>query len=530
MVRVLRNTTTTATAVRPASNATVVAPTAAVDLKLTAASGMVLAGGKLLVATGDEVRAYSAKGVLLGTVPGQAGVAGLAATADGAHVYAALRNGSAVSTIDTATLTETGRVTGLPCATGVALAGAQLFVAYGCDQDGGAIARVDTATGGDPVAVDADQRWYQQPRIAAVAGRLVAVEQGLTPAEAVSYAVDGTSVTRSGAAKLDKGDTLALSPDGTRVAASDYSPYGVALLDAATLTQTGSLPTGAYPGDVAFSRDGSRLAQGLGTTYGANLYVFDAATGALRTTRKATVPGQSATSVVTGSIAFSAAGDRVFSLVTGVVGGTVVLATAPTTAPVSTSVSLTLTSPRTYGAKLVAVARVAGVPSAKVAFTVASNGTTRTTTVRANASGVATASISAPYGGKVTARYAGDTGHAASTSPVRGYTAPSRTTVTQSGAYKIVGGVRYYRSASAVRFMGRVAPAGTRTVTVTIQAYVGGAWVVGSRTTLTTLSDGLRPMALSSAPSGVTMRVVVRFGGDSSNRASVSTPALFRIG
>jgi hypothetical protein len=67
-------------------------------------------------------------------------------------------------------------------------------------------------------------------------------------------------------------------------------------------------------------------------------------------------------------------------------------------------------------------------------------------------------------------------------------------------------------------------------VTVTIQAYVGGAWVVGSRTTLTTLSDGLRPMALSSAPSGVTDAGRRPVRGRLRNRASVSAPALFRIG
>lgn len=77
--------------VRPASNATLVGSTAAVDLKITQARGMVLADGKLLVATGDEVRAYTAKGVLLGTVAGQAGAAGLVATAAGDRVYVALR-------------------------------------------------------------------------------------------------------------------------------------------------------------------------------------------------------------------------------------------------------------------------------------------------------------------------------------------------------------------------------------------------------------------------------------------------------
>lgn len=435
-----------------------------------------------------------------------------------------------MSTIDTATLTETGRVTGLPCAAGVALSGTQLFVSHGCDQWGGAIARVDTATAAAPVAVDPGQQWYAQPRIAAAAGRLVAVQNGVSPSEIVSYAVDGATVTRGAATQVDEGDTLALSPDGTRVAASDYSPYGVALLDAATLVQSGSLPTAAYPGDVAFSRDGALLAQGLKVGAPGNLYVFDAGTGALRTTRRAVVPGQSTASVVPGTIVFGAAGDRLFSLYTGVSGGTVALVTSPTTPPVTTSVSLTLKSPATYGAKLVAVATVPGVPGARVAFSVTSHGTTRTTTVTANSSGVATAQITAPYSGKVIARYAGDTRHAASASPVRAYTAPSRTTLTQSGAYKIVGSVRYYRSAGAVTFTGRVAPAGTRTVTVTLEGYVNGTWVVDSRTTLTTYSDGVLPFGLSSAPSGVTMRVRVRFAGDSLNRGSTSTAALFRIG
>jgi hypothetical protein len=131
------------------------------------------------------------------------------ASADGTSVYVALRSSSAVSTIDTTALKQTGLITGFPCATDVALAGAQLFVSYGCDA--GAIARVDTTTEDAPVAVDESMSWYAPPRLAATAGRLVAVQQDANPADLVSYAVAGTEVTRGATVQVDSGDTLAES-------------------------------------------------------------------------------------------------------------------------------------------------------------------------------------------------------------------------------------------------------------------------------------------------------------------------------
>jgi hypothetical protein len=270
-------------------------------------------------------------------------------------------------------------------------------------------------------------RGYSPPRLAAAAGRLVAVQVGVAPSDLVSDAVDGTTVTRGAAVRVDQGDTLAVSPDGTRVGASSYGPYGVALLDA-----------------VTSSRDGALLAQGLSTSYDASLYVFDAGTGALRTTRRPVVPGSSAVSVVGGSTVFSAGGDRVFALATGAGGGRVMLVTAPTTAPASTSVSLAPKPAAACGGKVVATATVKGLSKPKVTFTVESNGTTRTTTVTGTTAGVATASISAPYSGRITARYAGDTGHLGAAA-AKSYTAPSRTTLTQSGYYRTVNGVRYFR-------------------------------------------------------------------------------------
>jgi hypothetical protein len=118
---------------------------------------------------------------------------------------------------------------------------------------------------------------------------------------------------------------------------------------------------------------------------------------------------------------------------------------------------------------------VKGASKPRVTFTVESNGTTRSTTVTGSTSGVATASITAPYSGKITARYAGDTGHVGSAA-VKAYTSPSRTTLTQSGYYKTVKGVRYYRSVSAVKLKGMVAPAGYRQVTLRLEVSRNGTW------------------------------------------------------
>ena len=516
-----------AAAPRPASNATVPAATATADLKITEAAGMVLADGKFFVSSGDAVRVYSAKGALLATVPSQSGAAGLVASADGTRVYVALRSSSAVSTIDTTALKQTGLITGFPCATDLALAGAQLFVSYGCEA--GAIARIDTTTEDAPVAVDESMSWYAPPRLAATAGRLVAVQQDATPADLVSYAVAGTEVTRGATVQVDRGDTLAVSPDGTRVAASSYSPYGVRLLDAGTLETTATLPTAAYPGDVAFSRQGGLLAQGLSTTNSAGLYVFNTATGALRTTRRPVVPGQPSVSIVEGSTVFSVGGDRVFALATGSSGGTVVLVTAPTTAPTSTSVTLALKPAATYGGKVVATATVKGASKPRVTFTVESNGTTRSTTVTGSASGVATASISAPYSGKITARYAGDTGHVGSAA-VKAYSSPSRTTLTQSGYYKTVKGVRLLPLGLGGEAQGHGGAGRLPAGDAAPRGEPERQWVLADSATGYTNVDGSVPITMTQGAKGVTYRVGVRFLGDAWNRASSAPAAYFRIG
>ena len=66
-----------------AAAATPVAPATTVALGVDAVGSLAYAGGRLFVSTGNEVRAYSTKGALVGTVQGQPGAAGLAASADG---------------------------------------------------------------------------------------------------------------------------------------------------------------------------------------------------------------------------------------------------------------------------------------------------------------------------------------------------------------------------------------------------------------------------------------------------------------
>lgn len=79
------------------------------------------------------------------TIDGEQGADGLALSADGKTLYAALTDGDAIAAIDTATLTETGRFgTGTASApVSVAQAGGKVWYSYTADDGKGTVGSLD---------------------------------------------------------------------------------------------------------------------------------------------------------------------------------------------------------------------------------------------------------------------------------------------------------------------------------------------------------------------------------------------------
>lgn len=77
-------------------------------------------------------------GAIVTTINGQQGASGLVVDESSGTLYVALRDGTAISKIDTTTLTETSRFSVAPLSlpTHLALAGGKLWFAHSCGQSG----------------------------------------------------------------------------------------------------------------------------------------------------------------------------------------------------------------------------------------------------------------------------------------------------------------------------------------------------------------------------------------------------------
>jgi DNA-binding beta-propeller fold protein YncE len=236
-------------------------PAAYADLVVDAQHGHVfVSGGRGTT----EIVVADLDGKLVGSVPGQQGAAGLALSADGSTLYAALTDSDSVAAIDTATLTERGRydLGAGTCPSDLAVAGRGVWFSYGCGQDGGRIGSLELPPGGSPVvSLDQGGTWYNPPLLeSAPAGGavLVALEYRAAPPTVTSFDVSGGTAAVRASTRLDAGlgQDLALTPDGTRVAVSTYNSSDTPVLSTADLSPVDSYDTPYLSESVAFAANG----------------------------------------------------------------------------------------------------------------------------------------------------------------------------------------------------------------------------------------------------------------------------------
>ncbi|MET7286641.1 hypothetical protein [Streptomyces sp. NPDC005573] len=175
------------------------------------------------------------------TIEGEQGADGLALSADGRTLYAALTDGDAVSAVDTSTLTESTRfATGSGSApVSVAVAAGQVWYGYSADGKG-AIGSVDPSAG-DPAATPRPDmsHWSHAPRFTTAGGVLAADENLSSMVHVATYDLSsGTPVPMTdmalgggatGPLRLTADGRSVLVPQGAAVYAfrtSDLSPAG----------------------------------------------------------------------------------------------------------------------------------------------------------------------------------------------------------------------------------------------------------------------------------------------------------------
>ena len=216
------------------------------------------------------------------TITGEPGATGLALSADGGTLYAALADGDAVSAVDTASLTESARY---PTGAGshpstLARTGDKLWYGYGTAGSGGVGELDPTAATPTAAPQTALGHWTSTPLLAAAAGVLVVAEPSQNLTHMASFDVSTDTVrpladTLVGAAQpsdlqlTPNGSTVVVAPDGG--AAHVY--FNTADLSRGNPGVLYSGGVGAHQDSVAVAADGT-VAAGSGNTGGADLFLY----------------------------------------------------------------------------------------------------------------------------------------------------------------------------------------------------------------------------------------------------------------
>ncbi|MGW7822759.1 YncE family protein [Streptomyces puniciscabiei] len=216
------------------------------------------------------------------TIQNEPGATGLALSADGGTLYAALADGDAVAAIDTATLTESTRyATGTGSAPlSVAVAGGRVWYGYTADSKG-AVGSLDPSAA-DPVATPQPSmsHWSVAPLLATGGGVLAAEEPQQNLSHVATFDVSsGTPSVK--ADTLVYGGTVTgfhVTGDGAEVVlAAPQQPaahaYRTADLAFASPSGYGAGGTNAAPNSLAADTDGT-IAVGSTSASQADLYLY----------------------------------------------------------------------------------------------------------------------------------------------------------------------------------------------------------------------------------------------------------------
>ncbi|GAA2793515.1 hypothetical protein GCM10019017_43760 [Streptomyces showdoensis] len=396
-----------------------------------------------------KVVATDYAGRVLATVTGLPGVTGLALSADGASLYAAVPGADSVVAVDTTTVTETARY-----ATGdktdpkhLALAGGKIWFGYEpTGTDHGDIGSLDLS-GTDPVvklAQDDETNYSGAPRLVASPGNpntIAAASSYYNRFKVATY--DVTSGTANRTARNDSTlsgvtNDLAFTPDGTRlVTANAGNVHHV--WQTSDLTEVDTLPSDYHGAAVAIAPDGT-VAAGSDSSYGKDVFVYKPATKTAVRTYDFPSTGSSSggDDLADGGLAWEPNGSRLFAVTNNYNGmvrlhvldeptksAPAVTVRVPATAPVQKALTVS-------GSVAATLALPAGTPLAVTRFDVENPAGKSLGTKPLGANGAFSFTDTPAVAGNVTYKvaYAGDAQHSAASGTALVKVSHNKTSIT----------------------------------------------------------------------------------------------------
>jgi hypothetical protein len=313
------------------------------------------ANGYLFLSDPDqnEILVTSLTGQEVTTIGGQDGVMGIALSADGSTLYAALAAGDAVIAINTTTFAQTASYP-LPAGDtpfNVAVQSGDVWVSYSTGT-AGAIGDIDVSASAPAFATQPNMGgWASVPEIATDpqdTGVLVGAIPGSSPTSTASYNVSADPATLTSQTTLGNCATeedLAVVPGGADFILACGSTSADGIYSTAGMIQVGSYVGALYPDAVAIDDNGDVAAgaqNGLTTT--PDLYVFQQNDGTPANTFNLNASGAN---VAPRGLAWTPDGSQLFAVTSYYddIGGTTNYSLQVLGDPTLTQPALTLTGP-----------------------------------------------------------------------------------------------------------------------------------------------------------------------------------------
>lgn len=331
------------------------------------------AGGHVFVSGGagtSSIVVLNYAGAVVKTITGEAGASQMALNPATHTLYVALHDATAISEINTQTLTETKRfsTSPYPDPTSLVIAGGKLW--FACHQDDGEGCHdvVSANLDGSGMAVSITG-WFFSTKLAAQGNLLAVGEDYEAPPEVSVYDVSGSAPTLVKNARPDDSDVASMTfdPTGAHLLLATGAPYYIQSLSTSNLLSSAQYPTGAYPDAVAVTADGKFVAGGIDTNSGNDVFVYPV--GSSTPVRSWLVGNDNGADLVAHGLAFSPDAKHLFAVTQSATTShlTFDVLDDPTIHPAATSTTLTSAAkPVRYGSQASLKVQVKGTTSGKV--------------------------------------------------------------------------------------------------------------------------------------------------------------------
>jgi len=492
-------------------------------------------GGHVFVSGGpgnSSIVVLNYSGAIVKTITGEGGASQMALDAATHTLHVALHDATAISEINTQTLTETKRFSTAPFPdpTSLVIAGGKLW--FSC-AEGNSGCLVSANLDGTGMATPISGAGNLPLFLAAGGTNKHLLAFGYSedsPPNLYVYDVSGStpSLVSNAFAPNNSSDVadMTFDPTGANLLLATGAPYFIQSLTTSTLTPSAEYPTGPYPVAVAVTADGKFVAGAKNTNAGPDTFVYPVGdTTPVRTFQA----GDDSLSGVAHGLAFSPDASRLFALAFDSATGHLVfhVLLGPTIRPASTTTSLGRSARSVrYGRSASLTTHVGGTATGKVdLYAVGLGGAKKLVATSTLRSGTVTFTVEPRQTTTYSAELEeGSTYASSSSKDVTIGVTPNLSVATSPGGHLRVRGHRVSRT----RLTARVRPARpNEALTFFVQRRAGRHW----RTVATNqfpIESGGRVHAFFFTTKTGLCRVRVAYGGDTSFAGSKSSWKQFR--